>query len=147
MSLNVIRIIVVAILLFCYINQFCYKTTSQHVCVVIPHFLSLWNWHFYRNWLDGEHFPFQTTKAGFIFVRTIFCPKRKCSPLLKLTPKLLTNATTRHEYFRGLSRLLPVPGVLVSFLELRFPVKMALLGFERAPLASQKALSKSKGTF
>ena len=32
-----------------------------------------------------------------------------------------------HEYFRGLSRLLPVPGVLVSFLELHFLGKMALL--------------------
>ena len=32
----------------------------------------------------------------------------------------LTNATRRHEYFRGLRRLLPVPGVWVSFLELRF---------------------------
>ena len=34
--------------------------------------------------------------------------------------KALTNATRRHEYSRGLSRLLSVPGVLVSFLELRF---------------------------
>ena len=41
-----------------------------------------------------------------------------------------TNATRRHKYFRALSRLLPAPGVLVSFLEF----------FERlrAPSQSQK---------
>ena len=53
----------------------------------------------------------------------------------------LTNAMRCHEYFRGLSRLLPVPGVLVSFLELRFLVKMSLLPlrglFERLRAASQ----------
>ena len=45
----------------------------------------------------------------------------------------LTNATRRHEYFRGLSRLLPVPGVLVSFLELRFLGKMNLLALRGHP--------------
>ena len=35
----------------------------------------------------------------------------------------------------------------MSFLELRFERKMALLAFGRAPSASQKALSKSRRTF
>ena len=75
------------------------------------------------------------------------------SPLIILAQALLahshasTNVTRRHEYFRGLGRLLPVPGVLVSFLELRFREKMTLLGFGRVPSASQQALSKSKGVF
>ena len=39
----------------------------------------------------------------------------------------LTNATRRHEYFRGLRRLLPVSRVLMSFPEIHFLGKMDLL--------------------
>ena len=59
----------------------------------------------------------------------------------------LTNATRRHEYFRGLSRLLPVPGVLVSFLELRFLVKMALLALGGRPQPLKKPSQSQKGHF
>ena len=59
-------------------------------------------------------------KAGFISVRTIFVQKRKMFIFSRAHSHALTNATRRHEYFRVLSRLLPVPGVLVSFLELHF---------------------------
>ena len=59
----------------------------------------------------------------------------------------LTNATRHHEYFQGLSRLLPVPGVLVSFLELSFLSKMAILalGGRRQPL--KKPSESQKGHF
>ena len=59
----------------------------------------------------------------------------------------LTNATRRHEYFRGLSRLLPVPGVLVSFLELRFLGKMALLALGGRPQPLKKPSQSQKGHF
>ena len=39
--------------------------------------------------------------AGFIFVRTILCPKRKMFSLLRAHSHVLTNTTRRHEYFRG----------------------------------------------
>ena len=58
-----------------------------------------------------------------------------------------TNATRRHEYFRGLSRLLPVPGVLVSFLELRFLGKMALLALRGRPQPLKKPSQSQKGHF
>ena len=58
-----------------------------------------------------------------------------------------TNATRRHEYFRGLSRLLPVPGVLVSFLELRFLGKMALLALGGRPQPLKKPSQSQKGHF
>ena len=53
------------------------------------------------------------------------------------------------EYFRGLSRLLPVPGVLVSFLELRFLRKMALLALGGRPLrlSSKSPYQSQKGHF
>ena len=59
----------------------------------------------------------------------------------------LTNAMRRHEYFRGLSRLLPVPGVLVSFLELRFLGKMALLALRGRPQPLKKPSQSQKGHF
>ena len=59
----------------------------------------------------------------------------------------LTNATRRHKYFRGLSRLLPVPGVLVSFLELRFLGKMALLALGGHPQLLKKPSQSQKGHF
>ena len=62
-----------------------------------------------------------------------FGPKRKMFTFSRAHSHALTNATRRHEYFRGLSRLLPVPGVLVSFLELRFLVKMSLLALGGRP--------------
>ena len=71
-----------------------------------------------------------------------FCPKWKMFTFSRAHFHASTNATRRHEYFRGLSRLLPVPGVLVSFLELRFGGKISLLA-----LGPHEALSKSKGTF
>ena len=69
-------------------------------------------------------------KTSFILCAPIL--SKKDSVHLLLNP---SNATRRHEYSRGLSRLLPVPGVLCDFL-LLFGGKMALLAFERAPSAS-----------
>ena len=94
-------------------------------------------------------FPFSNNRdrgvrLGFISAHIIFfCPKG-----LTLS-HASANVTRRHKYFRGLSRLLPVPGVLVSFLELRFLGKTTLLALgDWRPLSpSQKALSKSKGHF
>ena len=57
----------------------------------------------------------------------------------------LTNATRRHKYFRGLSRLLPVPGVLVSFLELQFLGKMPLLALRGRPQPIKKPSQSQKG--
>ena len=76
-------------------------------------------------------------RPGFIFVRTFFCPKRKMFTFSRAHSYALTNATRRHEYFRGQSRLLQVPGVLVSFLELCFVLK-GLFERLRAPSQSQK---------
>ena len=59
----------------------------------------------------------------------------------------LTNATRRHEYFRGLSRLLPVPGVLKSFLELHFGGEMALLALRGRPQPLKKPSQSQKGHF
>ena len=59
----------------------------------------------------------------------------------------LTNARRRHEYFRGLSRLLPVPGVLESFLELRFLGKVALLALRGRPQPLKKPSQSQKGHF
>merc|ERR1712029_99438 len=59
----------------------------------------------------------------------------------------LTNATRRHEYFRGMSRLLPVPEVLVSFLELRFLGKMDLLALGGRPQPLKKPSQSQKGHF
>ena len=56
-------------------------------------------------------------ETGFIFVRTVCVQNGKCSPFSQTHSHASTNATRCHEYFRGLSRLLLVPGVLVSFLE------------------------------
>ena len=50
----------------------------------------------------------------------------------------LKNATRRHKYFRGLSRLLPVSGVLVSFSKLWFLRKMSLL-IDESPLSEVKS--------
>ena len=58
-----------------------------------------------------------------------------------------SNATRRHEYFRGLSRLLSVPGVLVSFLELCFLGKMALLALGGRPQPLKKPSQSQKGHF
>ena len=59
----------------------------------------------------------------------------------------MTNATRRQEYFRGLSRLLPAPGVLVSFLELCFLMKMALLALGGRPQPLKKPSQSQKGHF
>ena len=75
----------------------------------------------------------RSLSTGFIFVRTVSVQNGKCSPFSRAHSHALTNAMRRHEYFWGLSRLLPVPGVLVSFLELRFLRKMALLALEGCP--------------
>ena len=57
----------------------------------------------------------------------------------------LTIAMRRHEYFRGLSRLLP--GVWVSFLQLRFLVKIALLALGGRPQPLKKPSQSQKGHF
>ena len=76
-----------------------------------------------------------------------FCPKRKMVTFSRAHSHTSTNATRRHEYFRGLSRLLPVPGVLVSFLELRFLGKMALLALGGCPQPLKKPSQSQKGHF
>ena len=43
-------------------------------------------------------------KSGFIFVRTIFVRNRKVFTFFQAHSHASTNATRRHEYFRGLSR-------------------------------------------
>ena len=43
--------------------------------------------------------------------------RKKCSPLYQAHSHTLTNGMSRLEYSRGLSRLLSMQGVLVSFLE------------------------------
>ena len=69
-----------------------------------------------------------------------------CTQFLFKRP-VSTNATRRHEYFRGQSRLLPVLGALVSFLELCFLGKMALLALRGPPQPLQKPSPKTKRTF
>ena len=59
----------------------------------------------------------------------------------------LANAKSLNEYFQGLSRLLPVPGVLVSFLELRFGEKMTLLALRERPQPLKKPSQSQKGHF
>ena len=85
--------------------------------------------------------------SGFIFVRTIFVQKRKMFTFSRAHSHALTNATRCHKYFRGLSRLLPVPGVLVSFLELRFLGNMALLALGGRPQPLKKPSQSQKGHF
>ena len=82
-----------------------------------------------------------------MFVRSIFVQKRKMFTFSQAHSHALTNATRRHEYFRGLSRLLPVPGVLVSFLELRFLGKMALLALGGRPQPLKKPSQSQKGHY
>ena len=48
------------------------------------------------------------------FVYTIFCPKRKMFTFCHAQSHAATNVTRRHQYSQALSRLLAVPGVLVS---------------------------------
>ena len=86
-------------------------------------------------------------KPGFIFVRTVFVQNEKCSPFSQAHSHASTNATRRHEYFRGLSRLWPVPGVLVSFLELHFLGKMDLLALRGRPQPLKKPSQSQKGHF
>ena len=76
---------------------------------------------------------FDGTSTDFIFVLTICSPQRKMFTFSQAHSHTLTNAKRCHKYFRGLSRLLPVPGVLVSFLELHFLGKMALLALRGRP--------------
>ena len=85
------------------------------------------------------------TMPGCIFVHAIFLSKKGNVHLFSRSHShTLTNATRCHEYFRGLCRLLPVPGVLVSFLELRFHGKMALLALGGRPQPLSKSPLKVK---
>ena len=63
-------------------------------------------------------------------MRTIFVQNGKCLPFLHA----LKNATRRHEYFRGLSRLLPLG-------------KMALLALRGRPQPLKKPSQSQKGHF
>ena len=77
-----------------------------------------------------------------------FSPKRKMFTSSQTHSHASTNATRLHEYFRGLSRLLPVPGgVLVSFLELRSLGKMTLLALGGRPQPLKKPTRSQKGHF
>ena len=53
----------------------------------------------------------------------------------------------RYEYSRGLSKLWSVPGVLVSFLELHFLGKMALLALGGRPQPLKNPSQSQKGHF
>ena len=91
----------------------------------------------------------RVTAAARCMVRLYFCAyhfgqKRKMFTFSQAHAHALTNATRRHEYFQGLSRLLPVPGVLVSFLELHFLGKMALLALGGRPEPLKKPSHSSK---
>ena len=67
---------------------------------------------------------------ALFFHLTFLCPKGKGSSFLELT---LTLWQMSQIYLQGLSRLLSVPGVLVSFLELRFLGKMDFLALGGRP--------------
>ena len=86
-------------------------------------------------------------KTRLYFCAHHFCPKWKMFTFSQAHSHALTNATRRHEYFRGLSRLLPVPGVLVSFLELCFLGKMSLLALGGHPQPLKKPSQSQKGRF
>ena len=96
---------------------------------------------------ENHPFFYRYLNQALFLCAPFLTKKGKCSPFSRAHSHALANAMRRHEYFQGLSRLLPVPGVLVSFLELRFLGKMALLALGGRPQPLKKALSKSKGTF
>ena len=100
-------------------------------------------------WLEQR---FSLFLIPLLWNRLYFCARHFWSNWQMLTfsqahSHALTNATSRHEYFRGLSRLLPVRGVLVSFLELRFLGKMALLALRGRPQPLKKPSQSQKGHF
>ena len=81
-----------------------------------------------------------------------------CAPFLSKIENvhLFSSSLSRLDKCHETSRIFPrtecrllsvMPGVLVSFLELHFLGKNGPFGFERPPSDSQKAISKSKGTF
>ena len=76
-----------------------------------------------------------------------FCPKRKMSTYCRAHSHALTNATRLHEYFPGLSRLLPVLVVLVSFLELHFLGKWPFWLWEGALSLSKSPLKVKRDIF
>ena len=59
----------------------------------------------------------------------------------------LTNAMRCQEYSQGMRQLLPVPGVLVSFIELCFGEKMALLALGGRPQPLKKPSQSQKEHF
>ena len=86
-------------------------------------------------------------RIGLFLCAPFFVQKMKMFIFSQAHSHAWTNATRRHEYFRGLSRLLPVPGVLVSFLELRFLGKNALLALRGRPQPLKKRFQIQKGQF
>jgi len=81
------------------------------------------------------------SQALFLCAPYLSCPTWKMLTFSQGHSLALTNATRRHEYFQGLSRLLPV---LVSFLELQFHGKGTFLQEnEYANETKTLALSKS----
>ena len=119
----------------CWLPLVYIHTQWQHHFVVVTVFLS--------TTLFGEELKKKYSEAFIAgLMHAILCPKRKKFTFSRAHSHALKNVTRHYKYFRGLSRLLPVPGDLVSFLELRFLGKNGPFGFERAPSASQKTLSK-----
>ena len=96
----------------------------------------------YHSWQSISQWHFfillQYLIAGFVFKCAQFLSKMDMFTVSQAHFHALTNATRRHEYLRGLSRLWPVPGVLVSFLDLRFLEKMALFALGRRPQPLKK---------
>ena len=99
-------------------------------------------------WTSRSWWPSRpNTMTGFIFVPTFFCPKKKMFTFSRAHSHALTNATTCHEYSRGLSRLLTVPGVLVSFLELHILRKVSLWALGGHPQPLKKPSQSQKEPF
>ena len=85
--------------------------------------------------------------TGCISVQANFCPKKTMFTFFQAHSHTLTNATRHYQYSRGSWADLPVPGVLVSFLELCCLGKMALLALGGLPQPLKKPSQSQKGYF
>ena len=88
----------------------------------------------------------QVKQALFLWAPFLY-KSGNCLHFFKSHSHASTNATRHHEYSRVLSRLLSVPGVLLSFLKLGFGGKMALLALGGRPQPLKKPFQSQKGHF
>ena len=123
--------------------------------------LSISKWLFFiENECDKRHQNFRPSiifqvSGEYLWLPVAFveelmkskCTNGKLFSFSQAHSNALTNTTRRHEYFRGLSRHLPVPGVIVSFLELRFLRKISLLTLGERPFPLKKPSQSQKGHF